>query len=154
MISSLEQVSENRYRLRGKVPIDVFANESILKTFDATVFQQAQNTASIPGVESVALMPDAHVGYGAPIGAVVATRDTIIPMVAGYDISCGMSFLQTDMDVERLRAWPVRRELMHAIERRVALGRNKAIKRVARDRFERVLAEGAAAYPPEIRDRL
>ncbi|HYY45898.1 MAG TPA: RtcB family protein, partial [Candidatus Angelobacter sp.] len=95
MNQELEQVGTNHYRLPGNVPIDVFANEAILRTFEDTVFQQARNTAAIPGVESVSLMPDAHSGYGAPIGAVVSTRNTIIPMVAGYDISCGMSFLQT-----------------------------------------------------------
>ncbi len=150
----LERVGPNRYRLFGAVPIDVFANEAILKTFEPTVFRQALNTAAIPGVESMALMPDAHSGYGAPIGAVVATTGSIIPMVAGYDISCGMSFLQTDLEAERLREWPVRRELIQAIEKRVALGREKARVRVSRDRFERIVREGATSYPPEIRDRL
>ncbi len=154
MIRPLEQVGTNHYRLPGQLPIDVFANEAILRTFDEAVFQQATNTAAIPGVESVALMPDAHSGYGAPIGAVVATRNTIIPMVAGYDISCGMSFLQTSMAVEQLSDWRIRRGVIQAIQRRIALGKEKAITRVTQDRFERILREGAESYPTEIRDRL
>ena len=154
MNQELEQVGTNHYRLPGNVPIDVFANEAILRTFEDTVFQQALNTAAIPGVESVSLMPDAHSGYGAPIGAVVSTRNTIIPMVAGYDISCGMSFLQTSMGIEQLSDWRVRRGVIQAIERRIALGKEKAITRVTQDRFERILREGAESYPPEIRDRL
>src|SRR5438105_2204292 len=151
---TLEQVGTNHYRLPGDVPIDVFANEAILRTFDEAVFEQARNTAAIPGVESIALMPDAHSGYGAPIGAVVATRNTLIPMVAGYDISCGMSFLQSSLQVEQLADWRIRRGVIQAIERRVALGRDKAVTPVTRDRFERILREGARAYPAEIRDRL
>ena len=37
-----------------------------------------------------ALMPDAHLGYSLPIGAVVATRDYVLPSWVGYDIGCGM----------------------------------------------------------------
>jgi tRNA-splicing ligase RtcB len=154
MIRQLQQVGVNHYRLAGDVPIDVFANESILQTFDDFVFQQAKNTAAIPGVESVALMPDAHSGYGAPIGAVVASKNTLIPMVAGYDISCGMSFLQSTLDKRQLADRRVRRGIILAIERRIALGKEKAITRLTRDRFERILREGAAGYPAEIRDRL
>jgi len=154
MMQTLQQVGTNHYRVPGDIPIDVFANEAILRTFDDAVFQQARNTAAIPGVESVVLMPDAHSGYGAPIGAVVATRNTLIPMVAGYDISCGMSFLQSSLQVEQLADWRIRRSVIQAIEQRVALGRDKALTRVTKDRFERILREGAQGYPAEIRDRL
>ena len=154
MRPDLEQVATNHYRVRGEPPIDIFANEAILPTFDDAVFQQARNTSAIPGVESIALMPDAHSGYGAPIGAVVATANTIIPMVAGYDISCGMSFLQSSLSIEQLADWRVRRGVIQAIERRIALGRDKAITRLTEDRFERILREGAQGYPTEIRERL
>lgn len=154
MSARLEQVGTSHYRLAGSVPIDLFANESILRTFDDAVFRQARNTAAVPGVESIALMPDAHSGYGAPIGAVVATTNTLIPMVAGYDISCGMSFLQTDLRIAQLADWRIRRAVIQAIEQRIALGKEKAVTRVSQDRFERILREGAGSYPAEIRDRL
>jgi tRNA-splicing ligase RtcB (3'-phosphate/5'-hydroxy nucleic acid ligase) len=150
----LQQVGTNHYRLAGDISIDVFANEAILQTFDDAVYRQAKNTAAIPGVESVALMPDAHSGYGAPIGAVVATTNTLIPMVAGYDISCGMSFLQTSLQADQLADMRLRRSIIQGIERRVALGRDKAIRPVTRDRFERIVREGAQSYPAETRDRL
>jgi tRNA-splicing ligase RtcB (3'-phosphate/5'-hydroxy nucleic acid ligase) len=154
MTPPLEQVGTNHYRLPGNIPIDVFANEAILRTFDDAVFQQAKNTAAVPGVEAVALMPDAHSGYGAPIGAVVATTDTLIPMVAGYDISCGMSFLQTSLQSEQLADSRLRRTIIQAIERRVALGRDKVTTPVTRERFERIIREGAQSYPAETRERL
>jgi len=87
MMPTLRQVGTNHYRIPGDVSIDVFANEPILRTFGDAVFQQAGNTASVPGVESVVLMPDAHSGYGAPIGAVVATKNTLIPTGEGGRVS-------------------------------------------------------------------
>src|SRR5438876_10487413 len=147
MMQTLQQVGTNHYRVPGNIPIDVFANEAILRTFDDAVFQQARNTAAIPGVESVVLMPDAHSGYGAPIGAVVATRNTLIPMVAGYDISCGMSFLQTSLDVEQLADWRIRRGVIqgHRAARRAwpGQGRNPRDERPLRTHYSR----GGAGLP-------
>nr|WP_246347366.1 RtcB family protein [Desulfurispira natronophila] len=49
-----------------------------------------------------ALMPDAHTGYALPIGAVMATRDVVIPAWVGYDIGCGMCGLPTTFNVDRI----------------------------------------------------
>ena len=46
----------------------------------------------------VALMPDNHLGYGVPIGGVVAYRDSISPTGVGYDIGCGNKAVLTDME--------------------------------------------------------
>src|SRR5205823_328096 len=136
------------------IPIEVLASEAGLGAVDAAVFQRARKAAAIAGVESVVVVPDADSGYGAPIGAVVATRNTLIPMVAGYDIACGMSFLQSRLDVEQLADWRIRRGVIQAIEQRGALGRDKAVTPVTKDRFERIIREGAQGYPAGIRDRL
>lgn len=45
-----------------------------------------------------ALMPDAHAGYSLPIGAVVATKDYVVPSWVGYDIGCGMCAVKTTFD--------------------------------------------------------
>lgn len=50
-----------------------------------------------------ALMPDAHTGYGLPIGAVVSTKGVIVPSWVGYDIGCGMCAIPTTFDVEAIR---------------------------------------------------
>jgi tRNA-splicing ligase RtcB (3'-phosphate/5'-hydroxy nucleic acid ligase) len=42
-----------------------------------------------------ALLPDAHLGYSLPIGAVISTKDVIVPAWVGYDIGCGMCALPT-----------------------------------------------------------
>ena len=54
--------------------------------------------------DKVALMPDNHLGYGVPIGGVVAYRDSISPTGVGYDIGCGNKAVLTDMDGSALRA--------------------------------------------------
>lgn len=51
---------------------------------------QMNNAMRLPVAVAGALMPDAHVGYGLPIGGVLATRDTVIPYAVGVDIACRM----------------------------------------------------------------
>jgi tRNA-splicing ligase RtcB (3'-phosphate/5'-hydroxy nucleic acid ligase) len=58
--------------------------------------KMAKNVASLPFVfKHVALMPDVHLGKGALVGSVVATKDAIIPAAVGVDIGCGMSAIKT-----------------------------------------------------------
>ena len=57
---------------------------------------QAKNLANLPFTfKHVAIMPDAHLGYGMPIGGVLATEDVIIPNAVGVDIGCGVCAVQT-----------------------------------------------------------
>lgn len=59
---------------------------------------QAKNLANLPFVHHhVAIMPDAHQGYGMPIGGVMATRDVVIPNAVGVDIGCGMAAVRTSL---------------------------------------------------------
>jgi tRNA-splicing ligase RtcB len=58
--------------------------------------KMAKNVASLPFVfKHVALMPDVHLGKGALVGSVVATKDAIIPAAVGVDIGCGMCAIKT-----------------------------------------------------------
>lgn len=58
---------------------------------DKKTLEQFKDCYSEPYVVKAALMPDAHVGYVAPIGAVLATKDFLVPSWVGYDIGCGMT---------------------------------------------------------------
>ena len=58
---------------------------------DEKTLEQFKACYSESYVEKAALMPDAHVGYVAPIGAVLATRGFLVPSWVGYDIGCGMT---------------------------------------------------------------
>ena len=69
---------------------------------DPEVFHQMNNACQIPDVVSAALMPDAHVGYGLPIGGVLATAGSIVPYAVGVDIACRMKLSVLDLPVESL----------------------------------------------------
>ena len=58
---------------------------------DEKTLEQFRACYSEPYVVKASLMPDAHVGYVAPIGAVLATKDYLVPSWVGYDIGCGMT---------------------------------------------------------------
>src|SRR5262245_41275829 len=79
------------YRAGMRVPVRVLANERLLRTMEDTVYQQAANVATLPGiVDASYVMPDAHWGYGFPIGGVAAMDpDTgvISPGGIGFDIN-------------------------------------------------------------------
>jgi len=69
-----------------------------LDDIEAGAFAQARNLANLPFVfKHVALMPDAHQGYGMPIGGVMATEEVVIPNAVGVDIGCGMCAVRTSL---------------------------------------------------------
>ncbi len=65
--------------------------------------KMAKNVASLPFVfKHVALMPDVHLGKGALVGSVIATKDAVIPAAVGVDIGCGMMAIKTPFVAEQL----------------------------------------------------
>lgn len=64
--------------------------------------QQLKNACKLPVAVSGALMPDAHVGYGLPIGGVLATSEAVIPYAVGVDIACRMKMTVLDLPVNAL----------------------------------------------------
>jgi len=79
-----------------------------LEDMDSGAMEQARNLANFPFVHShVAIMPDAHLGYGMPIGGVMATVGVVVPNAVGVDIGCGMCAQQTSLnslDSDKLKA--------------------------------------------------
>ena len=72
------------------------------ENLEATAVQQMKNACKLPVAVSGALMPDAHVGYGLPIGGVLATSDAVIPYAVGVDIACRMKLSVLDLPVNAL----------------------------------------------------
>jgi tRNA-splicing ligase RtcB (3'-phosphate/5'-hydroxy nucleic acid ligase) len=64
---------------------------------DENTFDQMKNAMSLPITVAGALMPDAHYGYGLPIGGVLATENAVIPYGVGMDIACRMCLSVFDM---------------------------------------------------------
>src|ERR1044071_10361522 len=69
---------------------------------EATAVQQLKNACKLPVAVAGALMPDAHVGYGLPIGGVLATRHAVIPYAVGVDIACRMKMTFLDLPLAAL----------------------------------------------------
>ncbi len=69
-----------------------------LDDLEAEALQQARNLANLPfAFHHIAIMPDAHFGYGMPIGGVLAADKTIVPNAVGVDIGCGMGAIKTSL---------------------------------------------------------
>src|SRR5687768_7540651 len=136
---------------KGK-PITVIGTQAIRDAFDAKCIEQALNSRGAPGVTDLVLNPDAHAGYGAPVGCVLVSPTHIYPGPVGVDIKCSMSFLQLDLPGERIKERPVRRALIDAIVKRTPTGPGKGqrsapkARRVSPQLGKRVAVEGAS--PP------
>ncbi len=77
-----------------RIPIKLW-----LKDLEEGALQQARDLANLSiAFRHIAIMPDAHQGYGMPIGGVLATKDAIVPNAVGVDIGCGISSLRTNLE--------------------------------------------------------
>ncbi|MEK6753175.1 MAG: RtcB family protein [Chloroflexota bacterium] len=72
--------------LESPIPFPIWGRENI----DDEAVKQMDNAMRLPVTVTGALMPDAHVGYGLPIGGVLATENVVIPYAVGVDIACRM----------------------------------------------------------------
>ncbi|MBD1831727.1 RtcB family protein [Cyanobacteria bacterium FACHB-472] len=92
--------------------------------------KMAKNVASLPFVfKHVALMPDVHLGKGALVGSVVATKEAIMPAAVGVDIGCGMMAIKTPFTAEQLegKLKQIRLDLEAAIP--VGFNENKDVEK-------------------------
>jgi tRNA-splicing ligase RtcB (3'-phosphate/5'-hydroxy nucleic acid ligase) len=134
---------------KGK-PITVIGNEAIRATFDEGTLQQAINSRMSPGVSHVVLNPDAHVGYGAPIGCVMSSPTHIYPGPVGVDIKCSMSLLQLDLLEEVIVDKKTRRALINAILERTPTGAGQGQRSAKKARRldaaigEKIVTQGAS----------
>ena len=72
------------------------------RDLDTLSLQQMDTACHLPVARAAALMPDAHAGYGLPIGGVLACENAVVPYAVGVDIACRMRLTVTDLDVSRL----------------------------------------------------
>ncbi len=77
---------------------------------DAEAHRQMRESCRLPSAVGAALMPDAHVGYGLPIGGVLALENAVVPYAVGVDIACRMKLSVLDVPVGYLDAIPDRLE--------------------------------------------
>ncbi len=115
-LSSLSTISETEWRLPAsgtmRVPAVIFGSPALLAEMDDKVLEQIRNVACLPGiVEAAYAMPDAHWGYGFPIGGVAAFDPEEGGIVSaggvGFDVSCGVRNLLTGLrrgDIEGVKS--------------------------------------------------
>jgi len=128
-------------------PITVIGTHKIRQNFDATCIQQALNARSGPGVSDLILNPDAHAGYGAPVGCVLVSPTHIYPGPVGVDIKCSMSLLQLNLPADAVKDKPVRRALIEAILERTPTGPGQGQRSAKKSRDVDVeLGKRAATY--------
>jgi len=132
-----------RYRAEGG-EVRVFMTERLWADLEEDIGSQIGNARRFPGVLDVAVTPDAHIGYGVPVGCVMATSGTLAMGPVGYDIGCGVAVLRSD--VPREKAAPDRvREFSRKVMERVGLGAGSRGQPVSPGRFQEVVRGGAEA---------
>jgi len=128
-ISQFIQRDETCWEIKPKgamrVPAIIYADAQLLEDMDQKVYEQITNVATLPGiVEAAYAMPDAHWGYGFPIGGVAAFDPEQGGVVSaggvGFDISCGVRTLHTGLSVDQLQ--PYKEALADALYRTVPAG--------------------------------
>lgn len=128
-LALLHKITDTLWRVEPHGPMRVpglfYADEALLRDMDAKVYEQLCNVASLPGIVGAACaMPDAHWGYGFPIGGVAAFDPAEGGVISaggvGFDISCGVRTLLTGLkrhDIE-----PVKQRLAEHLFKRIPAG--------------------------------
>jgi len=131
-----------------RVPAVIYASESLVRDMDRKVYEQAVNVAALPGIVKASYaMPDAHWGYGFPIGGVAAFDPEDGGVVSaggvGFDISCGVRCLHTGLRREDILK--VQQPLAHELSRAIPAGLGSTGEiRLGDKEMDAMLAGGAA----------
>jgi tRNA-splicing ligase RtcB len=129
MRPEMQRLSEYAWEIPAhgnmRVPAILYASAPLMEAMDEKVFEQAVNVAALPGIVGAAYaMPDAHWGYGFPIGGVAAFHPEKGGVISaggvGFDISCGVRTLHTG--VKRAQVEPVKERLADALYHSVPAG--------------------------------
>ena len=127
--SRFTRIDETAWRIEPqgamRGPAVIYADENLIRDMDDKVYVQAANVATLPGIVGASYaMPDAHWGYGFPIGGVAAFDADAGGVVSaggvGFDISCGVRTMLTGLTVADIV--PVQKELADSLFRQIPAG--------------------------------
>ena len=124
--------------LRGKFARSLKKNRTVTRSesvawkqwgtdLDANSIAQMENACLLPVSVRGALMPDAHLGYGLPIGGVLATEGAVVPYAVGVDIACRMKMTVLDIPLKDIQRKQER--LQRAIEEETRFGIGASFKK-------------------------
>ncbi len=150
-LSGIRRESEYRWVVEPsgsmRVPAVLYADDALIRDMDDKVRQQACNVASLPGIVGASYaMPDAHWGYGFPIGGVAAfdagQGGVVSAGGVGFDISCGVRALLTGLKREEILK--VQQALAHELSRAIPAGVGSTGRlRLSNDEMDAMLTRGA-----------
>jgi tRNA-splicing ligase RtcB len=150
------RVSEFEWRIEPfgtmRVPGVIYADQALIEAMDAKVYEQVTNVATLPGIVRASYaMPDAHWGYGFPIGGVAAFDPDQGGVVSaggvGFDISCGVRTMVTGL--ERQAIEPIQVTLADDLYRTVPVGLGSTGKIVLSEEDMDAMLTGGAAWAVE-----
>ncbi|MFZ5426183.1 MAG: RtcB family protein [Thermodesulfobacteriota bacterium] len=152
-ISLLERLDAWRWNMprrgRMRVPAVIMGSRELVRGMDDSVPRQIANVAGLPGIVGAACaMPDAHMGYGFPIGGVAAFDPAQGGIVSaggvGYDIACGVRTLTTGIHADELR--PMLERLADTLYSIIPAGVGKTGPLVLKGREMDAMLEGGAVW--------
>ncbi|TVP77469.1 RtcB family protein [Thioalkalivibrio sp.] len=155
-LNRFTQLSDTAWRLEPDegmhVPAIIYGDAGLIEDMDDKVAEQASNVARLPGiVQASYAMPDAHWGYGFPIGGVAAFDPDEGGVVSaggvGFDVSCGVRTLLTGLDRSAIDA--VRHDLADALFAAIPAGMGSTGAIHLRDRQMTDMLLGGAAWAVE-----
>jgi len=128
------------------VPARLYGTRKLVEAFDAGVYEQVTNVATLPGILKYSFcMPDGHWGYGFPIGGVAAfdpDEGVISPGGIGFDINCGMRLVRTGLTVDEVR--PNLEKLVNRLFERIPSGvGSTGFVKLKEDEFLTVMEKGS-----------
>ena len=150
-LSRLQRRAENEWWIarfgKMRVPGVIYATEPLIRDLDEKVYEQVANVATLPGIVKASYaMPDAHWGYGFPIGGVAAfdadKGGVISAGGVGFDISCGVRTLFTGLTLREVQS--AKERLADALFHKVPAGLGSRGKlSLNRKEMDAMLAGGA-----------
>lgn len=135
----------------GEVSVRLFLTPQLLAEAEDNLYRQIVNATRFPGVRQVVITPDAHYGYGVPVGCVILTDGaggSIALGPVGFDIGCGIMSAQSGVPAEA--ATPEQRLAFNAaVMRRVEMGtggKSQRLGAVSKQEFNNLVRGGAEYY--------
>jgi len=144
-INDYEWLLPKSFREKMNVSGKIVANNAILDAMEDEAITQLSNVCTMPGViEPVCALPDAHVGYGLPMGAVAAfdaENGVISSGLCGFDINCGVNSIRTNLTFKEVKE--KLNELVPLLFKNIPCGvGGKGRLRLSNEELDEVLTEG------------
>ncbi|MBU1120828.1 MAG: RtcB family protein [archaeon] len=145
-----KKVSEGTWEIPKEggmlVPGRVYGTEKIVERIESGAINQIKNVAYLPGIQKYSIaLPDAHIGYGFPIGGVAGIdyeKGVVSPGGIGFDINCGVRLIKTNLELKEVK--PKVREIIEKLFVDVPSGLgSKGQFRANKNQLNEVMQEGA-----------